>query len=59
MKQSTENELKGKFKELKGAVTEKVGHALDNPKLENKGLGQKIEGKVQKKVGQIQKVLEK
>ena len=30
-----------------------------NPKLEGEGLGEKIAGKVQKKVGQFEKVLEK
>ena len=37
---------------------EKVGHATNNPRLQDEGTDEKIGGKVQKKVGQVEKVLE-
>jgi uncharacterized protein YjbJ (UPF0337 family) len=56
MKESTKDQLEGKAHELKGAVKEKVGHAVNNPDLEAEGQDEKIGGKVQKKVGQVEKV---
>jgi uncharacterized protein YjbJ (UPF0337 family) len=57
MKQSTKDEAKGKFLEMKGKVKEKVGRATNNPDLEGEGQGEQIAGKVQKKIGQVEKVL--
>ena len=57
MKQSTKDKAKGKFHELKGKVKEKVGRATNNPNLEDEGQGEQIGGKVQKKIGQVEKVL--
>ena len=45
--------------EAKGTVKEKAGQVTNNPKLTAKGQNEKLAGKVQKKVGQIEKVLEK
>lgn len=59
MKSSTKDQAEGTFHELKGKVKEVAGKLSDNPKLEGEGLGEKIAGKVQKKVGEIEKVLEK
>jgi len=59
MKPSTKDQAEGTLHELKGKVKETVGHVVGNPKLEGEGQGEKIAGKVQKKVGQIEKVLEK
>ena len=59
MNQSTKDELQGKGHEVKGAVKETVGHVIKNPKLEAEGRDENIAGKIQKKVGQIEKVLEK
>lgn len=59
MSSSTRDKIEGKFHEVKGAVKEIAGKLSDNPKLEGEGLGEKIAGKVQKKVGQVEKVLEK
>jgi len=59
MKQSTKDELEGKGHELKGAVKEKIGHATNDPDMEMDGQDEKIGGKIQKKVGQVEKVLEK
>jgi uncharacterized protein YjbJ (UPF0337 family) len=59
MKDSTKDQAEGKFHELKGAVKEKIGHATDNPNLEDEGTAEKVAGKVQKKVGQVEKVIER
>jgi uncharacterized protein YjbJ (UPF0337 family) len=59
MKSSTKDQAEGTFHELKGKVKEVAGKLSDNPKLEGEGLGEKLAGKLQKKVGQVEKVLEK
>ena len=59
MKESTKDQLKGKAREVKGAVQEKAGQLINNPQLESKGRQEKFTGKIQKKIGQIEKVLTK
>jgi uncharacterized protein YjbJ (UPF0337 family) len=59
MKDSTKDKVEGAAHELKGAVREKIGHATNNPNLEDEGTAEKIGGKVQKKVGDVEKVFEK
>ena len=59
MKPSTENELKGKAHEVKGAVKETVGKVIGNPELEAEGNHEGVDGKIQKKVGEVEKVIEK
>jgi uncharacterized protein YjbJ (UPF0337 family) len=59
MKPSTKDKAKGKFHEVKGKVKEKVGRATNNPDLEAEGQGEKIGGKIQNKIGQVEKVLGK
>lgn len=58
MKPSTENEIAGKLHEVKGKIKEKVGHLTNDPDLEAEGIGEKIAGKVRKKIGQLEKVIE-
>ena len=59
MKQSTTDQVVGTLHEMKGKAKESLGKATDNPKLTAQGQGEKIAGKVQNKVGQIEKVLDK
>ena len=59
MKPSTNDQVEGKFHEVKGAVKEKAGQVANNPNLEAEGQDEKLAGKIQKKVGQVEKVLEK
>ena len=59
MKSSVRDKAEGTFHEAKGKVKEMAGKLSDNPKLEAKGKVEKIAGKVQKKVGQVKKVLNK
>jgi uncharacterized protein YjbJ (UPF0337 family) len=59
MKTSMKDQVEGTFHEIKGKAKEIAGKLSNNPSLEREGLGEKISGKVQKMVGQIEKVLEK
>ena len=59
MNPSTENKIAGKIHEVKGSIKEKVGELTNDPDLEAEGIGEKIGGKVQKKIGQVKKVLGK
>ena len=59
MKPSTENEIAGKVHQGKGGIKEKVGQLTNDPNLEAEGIGEKIGGKVQRKIGQVKKVLGK
>ena len=59
MKLSTKDELQGTLHELKGKAKEKAGQVIGNPKLTAEGAREKQAGKVQQKVGQIEKVLNK
>jgi uncharacterized protein YjbJ (UPF0337 family) len=58
MKNSTNNQAKGKMREMKGRVKEGYGVATDNPDAELRGRGDRVAGKLQKKAGDIQQVLE-
>jgi uncharacterized protein YjbJ (UPF0337 family) len=59
MKPSTENEIAGKVHQMKGKIKEKVGQLTNDPDLEAEGIGEKIGGKVQRKIGQVKKILGK
>jgi uncharacterized protein YjbJ (UPF0337 family) len=59
MKPSTKDKAKGTFHEVRGKVKETVGRATNDPDLEAEGQVEKVGGKVQKKIGQVEKVLEK
>ena len=59
MKDSTKDKIAGTVHELKGAIKEKAGRAKKDPALENEGTDEKVGGKIQKKVGDIERVFEK
>ncbi|HEX2769857.1 MAG TPA: CsbD family protein [Geobacteraceae bacterium] len=59
MKSSTKDQAEGRFHEVNGKVKEMAGKLSNNPKLEAKGIGEKIAGNVQEKIGQVKKVLGK
>jgi uncharacterized protein YjbJ (UPF0337 family) len=56
---STENEIAGKVHEVKGRLKEKVGQMTERSRLRGRRWGEKIAGKVQKKIGQVEKINEK
>jgi uncharacterized protein YjbJ (UPF0337 family) len=59
MTQSTQDQIKGKLHELKGRVKETTGQVTNNPDLTAEGQGERLAGTIQKKIGQIEQVLEK
>ena len=59
MKDSTKDKVEGAVHDAKGTIKEKIGHATNNPDLEAEGQDEKVGGKIQKKVGDIEKVFEK
>jgi uncharacterized protein YjbJ (UPF0337 family) len=59
MSDSMKDKVEGAAHELKGAVKEKLGQVTNNPDLETEGTGEKLGGKVQKKVGDVEKLFEK
>jgi uncharacterized protein YjbJ (UPF0337 family) len=59
MKDSTKDKVAGAMHDAKGTVKQKIGHAINNPDLEAEGQDEKVGGKIQKKVGDIEKVFEK
>ena len=59
MKSSIRDKAEGTFHEGKGKIKEVAGDLSDNQELEAEGIDEKIAGKVQKKIGQVKKVLGK
>ena len=59
MKSSTKNKTEGVYHEGKGKIKETVCKVTNNESMEAEGRAEKVAGKVQKKVGEVEKVLEK
>jgi uncharacterized protein YjbJ (UPF0337 family) len=59
MKSGDRDKTEGTFHEVKGKAKEVAGKLSDNPKLEGKGISEKIAGKIQKKIGQVKKIFGK
>lgn len=59
MNSSTKDRAKGTAREAVGKVKEETGKAIGNPDLEDRGRAEKVEGKVERKVGEIKKVFGK
>jgi len=59
MKSSTKDNAEGKMHQVKGAIKEIAGKIVGNRDLEAEGKDENLNGKVQEKIGQIKKVLDK
>jgi uncharacterized protein YjbJ (UPF0337 family) len=59
MKDSSKDQIQGVGHEAKGKIKEKLGRMTNNPQKEAEGQDEKIGGKIQKKIGQVEKVFEK
>ena len=57
MTESTKDQAQGAIHELKGAVKEKAGQLANKPELEQEGADEKLGGTIQRKIGEIEKVL--
>ena len=58
MKRRNRNKIKGAAQELKGNIKEKTGRATRNRNMEDEGRMERAGGKLRKKVGQIEDVME-
>jgi uncharacterized protein YjbJ (UPF0337 family) len=54
MKDSTKDKVEEADYDAKETIEEKIGHATNCPDLEAEGTGDKVAGKVQKEVGDIE-----
>jgi len=59
MSQGTKDVVKGTLHQVTGTVKATVGKITDNPKLTGEGEAEKLAGKVQEKVGKVERVFEK
>jgi len=59
MKDSTKDSAAGTFHEAKGAIKSQAGRLTNDPDLEADGIVEKITGKIQKKIAQVEKIIEK
>lgn len=59
MNPGTNDQIEGNLHEVKGKVKQIVGQAVGNPDLEADGQAENLAGKIQRKLGQIEKVIEK
>jgi uncharacterized protein YjbJ (UPF0337 family) len=57
MKPQSKDEIAGTIHEVKGAAKEKVGKLTNDVDLEAEGKVERVAGTVQRKIGQIKKVL--
>ena len=48
-------EIKGKGKQIKGAVKDKVGEIINDPEMEAEGEAERVAGKVQENVGKVRR----
>ena len=58
MKNSTKDAAAGTFHEAKGAIKTKAGKLIHDPDLEADGVVENVTGKIQKKIAQLEKVIE-
>jgi uncharacterized protein YjbJ (UPF0337 family) len=59
MKSGTKDKVEGAVKEATGKLQEKVGEAMGDPGMSDRGTAEKVGGKVQRKVGEVKKVFGK
>jgi uncharacterized protein YjbJ (UPF0337 family) len=53
------DQVVGSVKQVKGAVEESVGRAVGDAKLESRGQADKVEGKIQKAIGDLRNWLKR
>lgn len=56
MKSSTKDKIRGGINEAKGKVKEETGKVSGNRDLRDRGTAEKTGGKIQRKIGHIEKV---
>ncbi|MGA2018243.1 MAG: CsbD family protein [Opitutaceae bacterium] len=58
MKPSTHDNIAGTARVISGTIKKEAGKMLGRPKLEAQGGVERADGRLQKKVGEIEKVLD-
>jgi uncharacterized protein YjbJ (UPF0337 family) len=58
IRESTKDQAEGKAREMKGKIKKHVGRAMNRPDIANRGANEEVAGKVQRKVGEIEKVFD-
>jgi uncharacterized protein YjbJ (UPF0337 family) len=56
MKSSTTDKIEGNAKVASGKVKEVAGKLVRSPDLQDRGIAEQAEGRVQKKIGEVKKV---
>ena len=56
---STHDRVEGKVHEVKGAIKEKVGQMTNDPTLQDRGTAERVDGTIERKVGEVKKVFGK
>jgi uncharacterized protein YjbJ (UPF0337 family) len=59
MNSSTTDKIKGAAKEVAGKVKEETGKAIGDRDLQERGTAEKVEGRVERKVGDVKKAFGK
>ena len=59
MKSGTRDKAEGKWHQVKGKVKEIAGDLSDDPNLEAEGENEGRAGRIQEKIGEIKKVVDK
>jgi uncharacterized protein YjbJ (UPF0337 family) len=59
MTPGTQDQIEGKIHEVKGKIKQAAGQAVGNPDVEAEGRSENLAGKIQQKIGQVEKVFEK
>jgi uncharacterized protein YjbJ (UPF0337 family) len=59
IKGSTKDTAEGTFHEVKGAIKSHMGILTNDPDLEADGIVEKNTGKIQQKIAQVEKIIEK
>jgi uncharacterized protein YjbJ (UPF0337 family) len=59
VKKSTKDEIAGKIHEVKGNLKKKAGQVVNSPRLKAEGQIEEFAGKIQQKLGRVERVLEK
>jgi uncharacterized protein YjbJ (UPF0337 family) len=59
IRRSTKERAKGRAQEVKGSAKEKIGTKMGRPDIQDRGTAERVQGKVQRKVGEIRRVFGK
>lgn len=56
IKESTKDRVAGKAREVKGKIKKETGRSMNRPDVAEEGAEEEAEGKVRRKIGEVEKV---